>query len=244
MREGKLMIKSSHFRYLRALGKFALTAMLIAILGAGMRPINARAQDALAKDARENLYMIGLQAGNLFQVNDAPIDSMPLVSLYVGRQLSQSLSAVLSLDSFVFDIENTGERLSIPTVGETSAEGRTTFLTPSLNYIFGRIGSPLQPYIRAGVGIGFTDFDNEDDSQNENGTPYDIRTNSGEDVEFMPTVSAGIRYDIKSGWFLDAGARFDYHINNWKIEDRVSGRALRIDNFSAMGAYIGFGGVL
>jgi len=43
---------------------------------------------------------------------------------------------------------------------------------------------------------------------------YNIKTEADDDVEIMPTVSAGIRYVSESRWFFDAGARFDYHISN------------------------------
>ena len=60
-------------------------------------------------------------------------------------------------------------------------------------------------------------------------------------LEVVPTVSLGIRYAIRSQWFIDAGTRFDYHINHWTIKDRNSGREVYINQFSALGVYAGFG---
>ena len=214
----------------------AAIILLMAICAAGISPEEARAEEN-----KDQIYNIGLRAGNLFEVKHAPVNSMPMVSFYVRREVNDSWGAVLSLDSYVFDIKNTGGILGIPTEKESKASGEMSMITASVDHVFFKDVSCFQPYVQAGLGLGFVDFDDKDNVSSAGGAPYNIKTEAKDDMEVVPTLSIGTRYMTGSRWFLDAGARFDYHVSGWKIKDRVSGGSVSIDNFYALGAYLGFG---
>lgn len=214
------------------------TFVVFIMLGSGCFPDHVS-----ARDAADKTWAIGMRAGNLFEVDDAPVNSMPMVVCYVSKKLDRSWSAELSLDSFVFDVEDIEDVLNSHSLGEVEAFGKMSFITASLNYVLCReIKSlPIQPYVQAGVGIGFVDFEVDDPDDTAGGEQFDIDIDTDGRVEVVPTVSLGIRYAFKSQWFFDAGTRFDYHVSHWTIKDRNSGREVRINNFTALGAYTGFG---
>ena len=217
----------------------AIAGLLIVLLGAGFLPGHA-----FAGETEEKTYAVGMRAGNLFEVDDIPVNSLPMVVCYVSKRLDRSWNAVLSLDSFVFEAEGLAGALGIQTAAETEALGKMSLLTASMEYIVcDQIHSlPIQPYLQAGVGIGFADFEVDDDDAAAAGSgAFDIDIDTDGTLEVVPTVSLGIRYALKSKWFIDAGTRFDYHISHWTIKDRISGREVRINDFSALGAYAGFG---
>lgn len=196
-----------------------------------------------AQDAEDKIYSVGLRVGNLFEVDDAPVNSMPMVVCYVSKRLDSSWNAVLSLDSFVFEVEGISDVLGSQIVSETEALGKMSLITASMEYVLcHQINSlPIQPYLLAGVGIGFADFEVDNDDSFAGGSQFDIDIDTDGKVEVMPTVSLGIRYALKTKWFIDVGTRFDYHISHWTIKDRNSGREVRINHFHALGAYAGFG---
>ena len=216
----------------------AILIALIIVIGPGLFPDNVS-----ASETAETRYAVGMRVGNLFEVDDIPVNSMPLVVCYVRRSLDPSWSAVLSLDSFVFEVDHVSDILGLATTDKTEALGKMSLLTASLEYVLcQQIKSlPLQPYIQAGLGIGFADFEIDDADSPAGGVDPDIDIDTDGKVEVVPTISLGLRYAFMSRWFFDAGGRFDYHVSHWTIKDRTSGRKNRIDHFSALGVYAGFG---
>jgi hypothetical protein len=210
----------------------------IIVIGSGFCP-----DPVSAREIEDKTYAVGMRVGNLFEVDDIPVNSLPMVVCYVSRRLDSSWSAVLSLDSFVFDVEETADVLGLPTAEETEAFGKMSLIAASLDYVLCQeVNSfPIQPYVQAGVGIGFADFEIDDMDSGDGGSKLDIDIDTDGKVEVVPTVSLGMRYAFKSRWFFDAGTRFDYHISHWTIKERNSGREVRIDHFTALGAYAGFG---
>ncbi len=220
------------------LKNIAIAFLLTVVLGSGLFPDYVSAQEAADKT-----YAVGMRVGNLFEIDDVPVNSMPMVVCYVRRSLDSSWGALLSLDSFVFDVDDIADVMGSQTPDEMEALGKISLITVSMEYVLcQKINSlPIQPYAQAGIGIGFADFDVDNPDDTAGGGQFDIDIDTNGKVEFVPTVSLGIRYAFKSKWFIDAGTRFDYHISHWTIKDRKSGREVRINHFNALGAYAGFG---
>ena len=219
--------------------KNALAVFVVMVMfGSGLFP-----EYAAAQDVEEKAYSVGLRVGNLFEVDDAPVNSMPMVVCYVRRKLNPSWSAVLSLDSFAFDVKGASDFLGEHNVKDQEFLGKMSLITASMEYVLcQKIKSlPIQPYVQAGVGIGFVDFDEDDSDSVAGDGQADIEIDADGEVEVVPTISLGVRYPFMSWWYFDAGTRFDYHITQWTIKDRHSGREVHINHFSALGAYAGFG---
>ena len=216
----------------------SITFVMMVVLGFAFFPDHVS-----ARETGEKTYSVGLRVGNLFEIDDIPVNSMPMVVCYVRRKLDSSWSALLSLDSFVFDVDESTDFSGIHIAEDTEASAKMSLITASLEYVLcQKIKSmPLQPYIQAGVGIGFVDFEIDDADPESGGGESGIDIDTDGHLEVVPTVSLGIRYAIRSQWFIDAGTRFDYHINHWTIKDRNSGREVYINQFSALGVYAGFG---
>ncbi|MEZ4579586.1 MAG: hypothetical protein R2875_16720 [Desulfobacterales bacterium] len=172
--------------------------------------------------------------GNLFEV-DIPVNSMPLVVCYVRRSLDPSWSAVLSLDSFVFEVDHVSDILGHATTDKTKRHWVTkmSLLTASLEYVLcQQIKSlPLQPYIQAGLGIGFADFEIDDADSPAGGVGPGHRYRHGWQGGGCSDDKPWTALCVYVAMVFDAGGRFDYHVSHWTIKDRTSGRKNRIDHF-------------
>ncbi len=88
----------------------------------------------------------------------------------------------------------------------------------------------------AGLGINSVSVDDAT-GMLEGGGTFDVSTDAG--TEFMLTFSGGIRRQLGSSWALELALRFDQHIADWKILDRLSGATGSVDDYSIRGVTLG-----
>ena len=94
----------------------------------------------------------------------------------------------------------------------------------------------MKSYMAAGIGVTFISADDIVGSS-QDGDVFNIATDTG--TEFIPYVNGGIRWMVWRNVSLDLGARFEYHLTDWEVTDRVSGLSGRINDYIQSGCFIG-----
>ena len=97
-------------------------------------------------------------------------------------------------------------------------------------------GGRFRPFVGAGLGVGFLDGDDVTGATTGGGV-YDIEEG---DTELIPGVMAGVRIDVHEPLVLELGTRFDYHITDLSVTDKVTGQDEDVDDNSTFVGYVGF----
>lgn len=71
------------------------------------------------------------------------------------------------------------------------------------------------------------------------GGQYDIKTDP--DTEYILALALGLRYLLGKNWEAEIAGRYSYHIADWKVTDRISGKVSSIDDYTTNGFYLGVG---
>ena len=94
----------------------------------------------------------------------------------------------------------------------------------------------IKPYINGGPSIGFLDAD-DISGTSATGAPFTIKSDPG--TEFIPFLTAGIRWNLWRNLSLDLAAKAEYHIADWEVKDTASNQKATIDDYAAFGGYLG-----
>ncbi len=94
-------------------------------------------------------------------------------------------------------------------------------VTPLIRYNFVQPDARIVPYVQGGWGIVFTDAHEEDDQRA-----------IGQELEFTPQISVGLRYLLNDKWSFDAEGMW-HHISNADLDERNAG-------INALGGFVGF----
>lgn len=94
----------------------------------------------------------------------------------------------------------------------------------------------LRPFGLVGVRFGITSADDLTGPTSDGGQ-FDIETDPG--LEIIPTWTLGARYLLPWNLDIEAGLTADYHLADWRLSDRVSGARGSIDEYFALGGYLG-----
>lgn len=88
------------------------------------------------------------------------------------------------------------------------------------------------------LGVGLSSIDAGDASGPlQGGGTFDIRTDGG--TEGLLTLGVGYRHSFSRKWSFEAQARYDRHLADWELDDRVSGVSGSIDDYSTWGFLLG-----
>lgn len=164
-----------------------------------------------------------------------PAHDIPRNGIQGRYRIKKDLYITAIVDYTKFDFETPYDLLGIGSVDEVDSKVS--------GYIFGigaekefKFKNQLKPYMAGGIAAAFIDAD-DITGRSPGGGSYNITTDTG--TEFIPFLNAGIRWLFWRTLSLDIGARFEYHLADWKVKDRISGRSTNIDDYFQYGGYIG-----
>ncbi len=167
--------------------------------------------------------------------NGEPAHDIPKIGLKGRYLLSRLLYLTLSLDYTEYDFERPYKLLGINATKEMDAHVSGMYLDIGTEREF-YLNRMLQPYIGVGVGLTFIDAD-DISGRALNGDRFRIETET--DTEYIPYFNSGVRWVVWNNLSLDVGTRFQYHLADWVVTDRVSRLSNNIDDYFQYGGYIG-----
>ena len=214
--------------------KLLVTVMIITI------GIYCTASIIWAEDLHDQKFQFGIRGGT-FLGDGEPTNDLPMFGIYGRYNWTKKWHLGLSLDYLSGDFERPYKLLGIQSAEELDAAmtniiisvwGEREFVPASEKL------KRLRPYIAGGIGIGLVDVDDAK-GVNAGGGQYDIKTDAG--TEYIPALALGLRYLLGKSWEAEISGRYSYHIADWKVTDRISGKVSSIDNYSTYGIYCGVG---
>jgi hypothetical protein len=190
-----------------------------------------------AQDLNDQKFAIGIRGGT-FLGDGEPSNDLPMFGIYGRYNWSEKWNMSLSLDYLSGDFERPYKLLGIDSTTELDSDMTNIIITIWGEREFSLKSQKLKPYIAGGIGIGLVDVD--DLSGNvSGGGQFDIKTDGG--IEFIPALAVGLRYLFGERWEAEIAGRYNYHIADWDVEDRISGKSDSLDNYSTYGFYLGLG---
>ena len=165
-----------------------------------------------------------------------PSNDMPGFGLLARYQYRGPWHYFLSADYTEFDFETPYKTLGIP-VGGPAIDSTVSgfYLGGGVEYQF-NVHERLKPYINGGIGIGFLDADDVSGTS-AGGAPFNIKSDPG--TEFIPFATVGVRWNFWRNLSLDLAAKAEYHIADWEVKDTLSNQEAAIDDYAAVGGYVG-----
>jgi len=181
--------------------------------------------------------------GGVFGYSDNPAGDIRMVACNFRRPIDAQWFTAISLDFILFECDNMPSILGIHTAeeeGSSEGPGEMTLLVVSLGRTFMVGPDWFRPYMRFGLGVGVVDARNTKGTSRE-GVSFTVETDADDDIEIVHSTEVGSRFTCGEAWYLEAGARCDYHFADWQITDLESQRTARIDRYTAYGMFVGFG---
>jgi hypothetical protein len=155
--------------------------------------------------------------------------------VFVRYLVSEDWYVGIGVDFLKFDFERPYKLLSLNGAMENDADASNTIIRAWLEREFSPVSEYLTPFGSAGIGLGIPEADDIRGNLTPAGT-YSIETDPG--TEIIPSLGCGLRYQPWDRLGLEIGVRLDYHIADWEVKDRVSGRKTTLDDYFAYGAYL------
>ncbi|MHC4792330.1 MAG: outer membrane beta-barrel protein, partial [Planctomycetota bacterium] len=193
-----------------------------------------------AQDLNDQKFQIGFRGGT-FLADGEPANDLPMFGIYGRYNWSEKWHFGLSLDYLSGDFERPYKLLGITSTDELDADMTNIIITLWGEREFIPDGKKLQklrPFIAGGLGIGLVDADDVSGTV-AGGGQFNIETDAG--TEFIPALAVGLRYLFGERWEAEIAGRYSYHIADWDVEDRISGKSDSVDNYSTYGFYLGLG---
>lgn len=179
--------------------------------------------------------------GNIATVSGEPTNDMTGGGIVGRYRISDQWLIGFGVDQWMgFDVEGPAEMIGIrqdPAVKTIDAKGDALMVSTWVERRFGeKPQGGLSWFCTAGLGLNFVDVDDVTGGT-ESGARFDIETDPG--TEFILSASAGPRYTFANDWAVELGIKADYHFADWEVRDRISGRKDTVDDYTALGGYLG-----
>jgi hypothetical protein len=184
-----------------------------------------------AQDPYDQKFAVGIRGGT-FLSDGEPSNDLPMLGLYGRYKWNEEWHFGLSLDHLSGDFERPYKLLSITSTDELDADMTNIIITLWGEREFipdGKKSQKLRPFIAGGLGIGLVDADDVSGTV-AGGGQFNIETDAG--TEFIPALAVGLRYLFGESWETEIVGRYSYHIADWDVEDRISGKSDSVDNYS------------
>ena len=214
--------------------KLLVTVMIIAIGICGAASIS------FSQDLNDQKFQMGVRGG-VFLADGEPANDLPMFGIYGRYNWSEEWHFGLSLGYLSGDFERPYKLLGITSTDELDANMTNIIITVwgEREFILdGEKSQKLRPFIAGGFGIGLVDVDDVSGTV-AGGGQFDIKTDAG--TEYIPALAVGLRYLFGKRWEAEIAGRYSYHIADWDVEDRISGKSDSLDNYSTFGFYLGLG---
>lgn len=203
-----------------------LRLFLLCIFLAGATSIPATAAD----------WEIGARA-TLVTAGGEPANDITGAGLYLRYPLSANSRLGFALDYASGDFETPANILGLTTVGVIDSTAEWTALSAWYEYLLGKPEDAWRWFVGAGLGVAFVEV-KDVSGPLAGGGSFDITTDA--DDEILALFSAGLRRRFGARWSGEVALRVDHHFADWQMVDRVSGRSGEIDDYTAIGGYLGF----
>jgi hypothetical protein len=212
----------------RSLRCKVLLACLVLLLQA-----NASAQD-------DERFEIGLR-GNLTAASGEPANDISGYGVFARYRLNERWSIGVAYDRAEFDFEKPAAVLGLrqdASVDPIDALAKSSTLSAWMQRNYRREGSPYRWFWSVGLGSASVDVPDARGPLDGGGT-FDVKTDAKR--ELILSLGAGVQRGFGKHWFVEGALRADQHFAKWELTDRVSGRKGEIDDYLALGLYVGFG---
>ena len=189
------------------------------------------------EDLYDQKFAIGIRGGT-FLADGEPSNDLPMFGIYGRYNWSEKWNLGLSLDYLSGDFERPYKLLGIDSTTELDSDMTNIIITIWGERELSLKSQKLKPYIAGGIGIGLVDADDLSGDVSGGGL-FDIKSDGG--TEYIPALAVGLRYLFRKRWEAEITGCYSYHIADWDVEDRISGKSDSIDNYSTYGFYLGLG---
>lgn len=187
---------------------------------------------------QEGRFDLGVRAV-LMAADGEPANDIPGYGVFGHYRLSDRWRLGFAVDTAEYDFE---EPAKIVGLLQSSSEepidvkAESTTFSAWVERTFGRPQGRTEWFVGAGLGFASIDVP-EASGPLANGGRFDIETEV--DSEIVAQLLAGVRRQVGQPWALEFALRADQHFAEWKLRDRVSGRTATVDDYLALGGYLG-----
>lgn len=192
---------------------------------------------AIAVHAQPGRFDLGLRTG-LMAADGEPANDIPGYGVFSHYRLNERWRLGFAIDTAEYDFEEPAKIVGLaqsPAIEPVDVKAESLTASAWIE----------RTYLRRktewfwGAGLGLASIDVPDASGPlANGGRFDIETDAG--TEIVAQLLAGFSRRLGERWALEFAVRADQHFADWKVRDRVSGRASTIDDYLALGGYLGF----
>jgi hypothetical protein len=213
-------MKKSSSAYLAALATFAVLPL--------ESPVSAQ-------DRRFDLGLRGI----ITAADGEPANDIPGFGVFGHYRLNDRWSLGVAVDRTEYDFEEPARIVGLqqdPDLPPIDVVAEATVVSAWLQRDYGRGRTTW--FWGAGLGLASVDVPDAQGPLAGPGT-FDIQTEA--DTEIIASLLAGVHRLLGDRWFLEFALRADQHFADWQLTDRVSGRTGAIDDYLALGGYLGIG---
>lgn len=146
-----------------------------------------------------------------------------------------------AIDQYSYDFERPWRAVGLqqdPDVEVIDATTDATVISGWIGKDYGRQDRRLRWFWTAGLGFSSPDADDVT-GPTEGGGTFDLTTDPGSEI--IVSASGGLRHRFGKRWSWQFALRADHHFADWEVVDRTSGNTGTIDDYTGLGAHLGFG---
>ncbi len=192
---------------------------------------------ALAEDSP---WSLGLRAG-MSTADGEPSNDAITMGLALRYRLDEGVNAGVALERMQYDFERPWRIVGVEqdkTIApdDIDADATSTGLSVFYERMYGGPAQRWVPYWSAALGVHSPDADPATGPAVGGGT-FDMRTDPG--TEIVPGARGGYQLNFGPSWSADASVSVNYHIADWKVEDRQSGNTGKVGNYTHYGLQLG-----
>lgn len=167
-----------------------------------------------------------------------PANDMMGSGAFLRYAITDRYQAEIAFEYLEYDFESPQRYLEYPRTSGEDTDGRTrlTLVSAKLERAWGRPQQAFRPFAFLGLGVGYAKLD--DIAGKADGQSFDIDAEG--DIETVPAGGVGLRYQ-QARWMVEIGVKAEYHLADWTLEDRRTGRVIEVGDYTAWGAWLGSG---
>lgn len=192
--------------------------------------------------AAEPQWELGVRSG--ISVSDGIPANDYLGFGIVGKfRLHEGQHVGVALDSLEYDFERPWRVVGVEqdkTVKPKDIDAKATSTLVTLFYerSYGQATDRWNWYWTAGLGAASPDIDGATGPAVGGGT-FDISTDAG--TELVPGLGGGVRLNFARNFSAGLDLNASYHVADWTVTDRSSGRSGTVDDYTRFGLQLGVG---
>ncbi len=191
--------------------------------------------EAMAESSR---YELGVRA-NVLLGDGQPANDILGVGINGRYYLSDGWFVGAAIESYDYDFERPIEVVGLrqdPAVKTIDAKTSMTVASAALGRVYGRESGKFDWFWSLGLGAGFPDVANATGPLDGGGT-FDLRTDAGTELHIQAKL--GIAYQFSERWSVNAAARAEQHMMDYKVREQSTGNTGKVDSQTPLGMHLG-----